>query len=69
MFSVDEAKSGIFTQYISCDSASFTGIPLIVTFVLDGSVPLTRIPVYPIPVPASEVVTAEGVVSNKVGKS
>ena len=40
-----------------------------VTFVREGSEPLKRIPVYPMPVPASDVETAEGVVSNKVGKS
>ena len=35
----------------------------------EASIPRIRIPVYPTPFPASEVVTKEGVPSNKKGKS
>ena len=42
---------------------------MIVTFTLVASLPLTLIPVYPIPAPASEVVTTEGKKFNKMGKS
>ena len=66
---VDEDKSGILTQKTPCDSASLNGIPLIVIFTRVASVPLTRIPVYPTPAPASEVVTMDVAWSNKIGKS
>src|SRR6056300_1717323 len=40
-----------------------------VTLTLVASDPLTLIPVYPIPAPASEVVTTPGKYCNKIGKS
>ena len=69
MFSREEAKSGIFTHQTPWLSESFNGIPFIVTLILEGSVPLILKPVYPIPAPASEVVTTDGVDEIKKGKS
>ena len=58
--STEEAKSGKFTQKVPWDSESLYGIPLIVTLTLVASLPRTRMPVYPIPAPASLVVTTPG---------
>ena len=44
-------------------------MPLIVTFILEGSAPLILSPVYPTPAPASEEVTTEGVKEIKKGRS
>jgi len=44
-------------------------LPLIVTLILVRSVPLILIPVYPTPVPASDVTTTEGVLSRMYGRS
>src|SRR5690625_516539 len=45
MFSVDEERSGRFTQKVPCDSGLFTGIPLMVTLMRFGSTPRILIPV------------------------
>ena len=45
ILSVEDAKSGIFTQKTPCDSESFSGIPFTVTFVRVGSTPRIRMPV------------------------
>ena len=60
MLSIELAKSGKFTQNVPCDSESLKGIPFKVTLTREASLPLTRIPVYPIPAPASLVVTTPG---------
>ena len=67
--SIEEARSGKSTKNTFCDSASFTGTPFKVTLICVKSAPLILIPVYPMPVPASEVTTVEGEEVNKYGKS
>ena len=57
----DEAKSLMLTKKTCELSASFMGTPLAVMFTRDGSMPRTRIVVYPMPLPASEVVVTDGV--------
>src|SRR6185503_18226999 len=68
-FSVEEAMSGRSTQYMACDSASLMGIPLMVTFTRVASLPRMRMPVYPMPAPASEVTTTEGRPCSRKGMS
>ena len=69
MLSTDEVKSGKLTQNVPCDSESLYGIPLMVTLTREASLPRTRIPVYPIPAPASLVVTTPGRKLRRIGKS
>ena len=59
----------MFTQYSRLLSASFIGMPLVVTLMRLASVPRMRIAVYPMPLPASLVVTTEGMVASKKGMS
>ncbi len=66
---VEEAKSGIFTQKTLCDSASLSGMPFTVMLMRFISVPRMRMPVYPMPVPASEVTTVAGICSSRKGMS
>ena len=66
---MEEVKSGKLTQYVPIDSASLNGIPFIVIFVDCGLTPLILIPVYPIPAPASDVITTDGKNFNKIGRS
>ena len=44
-------------------------MPLTVTFILVASLPLILIPVYPIPLPASDVEYVDGVEFNRNGMS
>ena len=69
MLSTEEVKSGRLTQKVPWDSESLNGIPLMVTFTREASLPRTRIPVYPIPAPASLVVTTPGKKLRSIGKS
>ncbi|MNV98785.1 hypothetical protein D3C71_1940760 [compost metagenome] len=61
MLSVEEAKSGRLTKNEPILSASFNGIPFKVTLIRALSEPRIFILVYPIPAPASEPITTEGV--------
>ena len=69
MLFTDEEKSGRLTKNVPWLSASLYGMPLRVTLILLASVPRNRIPVYPTPLPASELITTPGVWFNKKGKS
>src|SRR5512133_110906 len=66
---VEAARSGRSTQNTCCDSGSFKGMPSTVIFILFASVPRIRNEVYPIPLPASEVSTTEGVSASRYGMS
>ncbi len=69
MLLTEEAKSGMFTQKSPCDSASFTAIPFMVTLIRVASLPRIESPVYPMPAPASDVLTTEGACCKRMGRS
>ena len=64
-----DARSGVSYQQTEWVSASFIGTPFMVTLMRVASVPRTRIEVPPMPVPASEVATTEGMVCSSQGMS
>jgi hypothetical protein len=61
MLLTDDEKSGKFTKNVPILSASLYGIPFNVTLILVASVPRILIAVYPTPLPASELITTDGV--------
>ena len=65
----DDARSGILTQYTLWLSLSLIGTPLAVMFMRDPSLPRTRMPLYPMPPPASPVAMTDGVISSMLGRS